>query len=93
MTADQWTLAQETAEALGPLITLTELLSPEKNSSLSATVPMLFNLKKHHLAPEEDDSFPIREMKKTLITEMDSRWQLLSLKPSSIYLLSSALDQ
>ncbi|RXN13638.1 zinc finger BED domain-containing 1-like protein [Labeo rohita] len=54
---------------------------------------MIFNLKKRHLSPEEDDSPAIREMKNTLITEIDSRWQLLSLEPSSIYLLSSALDQ
>ncbi|KAK0135825.1 Zinc finger BED domain-containing protein 1 [Merluccius polli] len=93
LTADQWKLAQETAEVLGPLITLTELLSQEGNLSLSATVPMLFNLKKRHLSPEEDDSPAIREMKNTLVTEIDSRWQLLSLEPSSIYLLSSALDQ
>ncbi|XP_073668771.1 zinc finger BED domain-containing protein 4-like [Paramisgurnus dabryanus] len=93
LTADQWKLAQEAAEVLGPLITLTELLSQEANLSLSATVPMLFNLKKRHLSPEEDDSPAIKEMKKTLITEIDSRWQLLSLNPNSIYLLSSALDQ
>ncbi|XP_071371643.1 E3 SUMO-protein ligase ZBED1-like [Centroberyx affinis] len=93
LTADQWKLAQETAEVLGPLITLTELLSQEENLSLSATVPMLFNLKKRHLSPEEDDSPAITEIKTTLVTEIDSRWQLLSLEPSSIYLLSSALDQ
>lgn len=46
LTADQWKLAQETTEVLGPLITLTELLSQEANLSLSATVPVLFNLKK-----------------------------------------------
>lgn len=93
LTADQWKLAQETAEVLGPLITLTELLSQEANLSLSATVPMLFNLKKRHLSPEEDDSPAIKEMKKTLVSEIDNRWQLLSLDPNSIYLLSSALDQ
>ncbi|KAK5916185.1 hypothetical protein CesoFtcFv8_001704 [Champsocephalus esox] len=32
-------------------------------------------------------------MKKTLVTEIDSRWKLSLLEPSSIYLLSSALDQ
>ncbi|KAL0188430.1 hypothetical protein M9458_015529, partial [Cirrhinus mrigala] len=93
LTADQWKLAQGMAEVLGPLITLTELLSQEDNLSLSATLPMIFNLKKRHLSPEEDDSPAIREMKNTLITEIDSRWQLLSLEPSSIYLLSLALDQ
>ncbi|KAL7382339.1 hypothetical protein ABVT39_020795 [Epinephelus coioides] len=79
-------------ELLGPLIMLTELLSSEENVSLSATVPMLFNFKKRHLSPEEDDSPAIRELKKTLVTEIDSRWQLSSLEDSSIYLLSSALD-
>ncbi|XP_008291221.1 putative solute carrier family 22 member 31 isoform X1 [Stegastes partitus] len=77
---------------VGPLITLTELLSQEENLSLSATVPMLFNLKKRHLSPEEDDSPAIAEMKETLIAEIDSRWQLTDLDPSSLYLLSSALD-
>ncbi|KAI9542008.1 hypothetical protein NQZ68_025142 [Dissostichus eleginoides] len=91
--ADQWKLAQETAEVLGPLITLKELLSQEENLSLSATMQMLFNLKRCHLSPEEDDSPAIRELKKTLVTEIDSRWKLSLLEPSSIYLLSSALDQ
>ncbi|KAJ4932245.1 hypothetical protein JOQ06_010670 [Pogonophryne albipinna] len=54
---------------------------------------MLFNLKRRHLSLEEDDSPAIRELKKTLITEIDSRWKLSLLEPSSIYLLSSALDQ
>ncbi|KAI7803387.1 putative zinc finger BED domain-containing protein 1-like [Triplophysa rosa] len=54
---------------------------------------MLFNLKKQHLSLEGNDSPAIREMKKTLVAEIDSKWQLLSLEPSSIYLLSSALDQ
>ncbi|KAJ4934524.1 hypothetical protein JOQ06_007317 [Pogonophryne albipinna] len=93
LTADQWKLAQETAEVLGPLITLTELLSQEENVSLSATMQMLFNLKRRHLSPKEDDSPAIREVKKTLVTEIDSRWKLSLLEPSSIYLLSSALDQ
>ncbi|XP_042633118.1 zinc finger BED domain-containing protein 4-like [Cyprinus carpio] len=92
LTGDQWKLAQETSELLGPLLTLTELLSQEANLSLSATVPMLFNLKKRHLSPEEDDSPDIREMKNTLVKEIDSRWELLNLEPTSIYLLSSALD-
>lgn len=83
LTGDQWKLAQETSELLGPLLTLTELLSQ---------VPMLFNLKKRHLSPEEDDSPAIREMKNTLVKEIDSRWELLNLEPTSIYLLSSALD-
>ncbi|KAI4821594.1 hypothetical protein KUCAC02_007192, partial [Chaenocephalus aceratus] len=61
LTADQWKLAQETAEVLGPLITLTELLSQEENVSLSATMQMLFNLKRRHLSLEEDDSPAIRE--------------------------------
>ncbi|KAI4819672.1 hypothetical protein KUCAC02_004912 [Chaenocephalus aceratus] len=93
LTADQWKLAQETAEVLGLLITLTELLSQEENVSLSATMQMLFNLKRRHLSPKEDDSPVIREVKKTLVTEIDSRWKLSLLEPSSIYLLSSALDQ
>lgn len=92
LTGDQWKLAQETSELLGPLLTLTELLSQKANLSLSATVPMLFNLKKRHLSPEEDDSPAIREMKNTLVKEIDSRWELLNLEPTSIYLLSSALD-
>lgn len=92
LTGDQWKLAQETSELLGPLVTFTELLSQEANLSLSATVPMLFNLKKRHLSPLEDDSPTIREMKNTLVKEIDSRWELLNLEPTSIYLLSSALD-
>ncbi|XP_022520027.2 zinc finger BED domain-containing protein 4-like [Astyanax mexicanus] len=94
LSTEQWKLAQDLVEVLRPLITLTEVLSQEENVSLSSAVPMLFNLKKRHLSLEEEDETPaIREMKKTLITEIDNRWQLLTMEPKSIYLLSSALDQ
>ncbi|KAI9527579.1 hypothetical protein NQZ68_028801 [Dissostichus eleginoides] len=56
----------------------------EENLSLSATMQMLFNLKRRNLSPEEDDSPAIREIKKTLVTEIDSRWKLSRLEHSSL---------
>ena len=92
LTSDQWNLAQDTAEVLGPLITLTELLSREENVSLSSVVPMLTNIKKRHLTPLDADSPAIRALKSTLVNEIDTRWKLAKLEPNSVYLISAALD-
>ncbi|KAL1268624.1 hypothetical protein QQF64_033987 [Cirrhinus molitorella] len=46
LTTSQWRTVEDTASVLKPMITLTELLSQDMNASLSATVPMLMNIKK-----------------------------------------------
>ncbi|CAM4609835.1 unnamed protein product [Leuciscus chuanchicus] len=46
MTTKQWNMAEDITDVLKPFITLTELLSEETNTSLSAAFPMLENLKK-----------------------------------------------
>ncbi|KAJ8007680.1 hypothetical protein DPEC_G00096680 [Dallia pectoralis] len=50
MTTEQWNMAEDITDVLKPIITLTELLSEETNTSLSAAFPMLENLKKCNLA-------------------------------------------
>ena len=92
LTSDQWTLASDVADVLDPFVTLTELFSLEENVSLSATLRMLNNLKKRHLSPDDTDSPAIRDLKATLVTQIDTRWGLENLEPDSIYLLSAALD-
>ncbi|CAB1313520.1 unnamed protein product [Coregonus sp. 'balchen'] len=48
----QWNMAEDILNVLKPMVTLTELLSKEDNAS----IPMLANLKRCHLAVVEDDS-------------------------------------
>ena len=53
------------------MITLTELLSQDMNASLSATVPMLMNIKKLHMVVRDDDSMVSKALKTTLTKEID----------------------
>ena len=73
LTTDQWKLAEEVVGVLKPLITLTEQFSLETNVSLSATIPMLSNLKKRVMMPNPDDSPAIRDLKKAITTDIDTR--------------------
>ncbi|KAL0151741.1 hypothetical protein M9458_052967 [Cirrhinus mrigala] len=56
LTTSQWRMAEDIVNVLKPMIKLAELLSQDMNTSLSATVPMLMNIKKRHLVVHEDDS-------------------------------------
>ncbi|CAM4608041.1 unnamed protein product [Leuciscus chuanchicus] len=63
------------------------------NTSLSATVPMLMNIKKRHLVVHEDDSAVTKTLKITLTEEIDRRWELKGrLLESSIYIKAAILD-
>ena len=73
LTTAQWIMAEDISNVLKPMVTLTELLSEENNASLSATVPMLFNLKRRHLDIFENDSNVTKSMKKKLEEEIDRR--------------------
>ena len=93
LTTFQWRIAEDIVGVLRPMITLTELLSQDMNASLSATIPMLMNLKRRHLVVREDDSRVVRAMKTTLTEEIDSRWQLNEQDlASSIYTRAAILD-
>lgn len=63
--------AEDIVTVLNPIIALTELLSQDMNASLSATVPMLMNIKKRHLVMRDDDSKVIKALKTTLTEEID----------------------
>ncbi|KAK1904419.1 Zinc finger BED domain containing protein 1, partial [Dissostichus eleginoides] len=56
LTTAQWRIAEDIVSVLRPMITLTELLSQDVNASLSATLPMLINMKRRHLLSRDDDS-------------------------------------
>ncbi|KAM3598821.1 uncharacterized protein V6R79_023049 [Siganus canaliculatus] len=71
LTTSQWRTAEDTVSVLKPMMTLTELLSQDVNASLSATVPMLMNIKKRHLVVLDDDSNVIKVLKTTLNDEID----------------------
>lgn len=93
LTTSQWRTAEDTVNVLKPMITLTELLSQDVNASLSATVPMLMDIKKRHLVVHGDDSKVIKVLKTTLIDEIDRRWELK--EPgleTSIYIKAAVLD-
>ncbi|RXN36258.1 zinc finger BED domain-containing 1-like protein [Labeo rohita] len=93
LSTSQWRTAEDIVAVLKPMITLTELLSQENNASLSATVPMLMNIKKRHLVVHEDDSRTTKIIKTTLSDEMDRRWELKG--PGleiSVYISAAVLD-
>ncbi|KAL1264720.1 hypothetical protein QQF64_005075, partial [Cirrhinus molitorella] len=93
LTTSQWRTVEDTVNVLKPMITLTELLSQDMNASLSATVPMLMNIKKRHLVVHEDDSAVTKTLKTTLSEEIDRRWELKGrLLESSIYIKAAVLD-
>lgn len=93
LTTSQWRMAEDIVNVLKPMIKLTELLSQDMNTSLSATVPMLMNIKKRHLVVHEDDSAVTKTLKTTLTEEIDRRWELKGrLLESSIYIKAAILD-
>lgn len=71
LTTSQWRRSEDVVNVLKPMITLIELLSQDMNTSLSATVPMLMNIKKRHLVVHEDDSAVTKTLKPTLTEEID----------------------
>ncbi|XP_065115787.1 E3 SUMO-protein ligase ZBED1-like [Paramisgurnus dabryanus] len=93
LTTSQWRMAEDIVNVLKPMIKLTELLSQDMNTSLSATVPMLMNIKKRHLVVHEDDSTVTKTLKIILTEEIDRRWDLKGrLLESSIYIKAAILD-
>lgn len=75
LTTSHWRMAEDIVNVLKPMIKLTELLSQDMNTSLSATVPMLMNIKKQHLVVHKDDSAVTKTLKITLTEEIDRRWE------------------
>ncbi|XP_054476510.1 NADPH oxidase 5 [Anoplopoma fimbria] len=73
------------------MITLTELLSEEDNASLSATLPMLANLKKRHLTITDNDSPITKKMKSKLVEEIDRRWEFKT-RMMSVYIKAAVVD-
>ncbi|KAJ8358823.1 hypothetical protein SKAU_G00153480 [Synaphobranchus kaupii] len=92
LTPQQWIVAEETATILKPLITLTELLSEEDNTSLSTIIPMLMNVKRHHLINREEETPAIRELKRKMVEEIDQRFELTPLDVTSVQVLAAAVD-
>ncbi|KAK7883828.1 hypothetical protein WMY93_026951 [Mugilogobius chulae] len=94
MTTEQWNIAQDVTDVLKPIITLTELLSQENNASISATFPMLENLKKCHLVVAHNDSPTKRKIKLKLVEEIDSRWKLHDrlMTTRSVYITAAVMD-
>lgn len=93
LSTSQWRTAEDIVAVLKPMITLTELLSEENNASLSATVPMVMNIKKRHLVVHEDDSRITKIIKTRLSEEMDRRWELKGPGlEQSVYISAAVLD-
>ncbi|XP_073691495.1 E3 SUMO-protein ligase ZBED1-like [Garra rufa] len=94
LTTAHWNAIEDIKNVLKPMTTLTELLSEEDNASLSATVPMLANLKKHHLAIADDDSPIAKKMKSKLVEEIDSRWEFKNrmMMTNSVYITAAVVD-
>ncbi|CAB1313122.1 unnamed protein product [Coregonus sp. 'balchen'] len=93
LTTEQWNMAEDIWNVLKPMVTLTELMSEEDNTSLSATIAMLAHLKHRHLAVVEDDSPTTKSLKTKLVQEIDKRWQLNDrLFDSSLYVQAAVVD-
>ncbi|KAM3858642.1 E3 SUMO-protein ligase ZBED1-like [Diretmus argenteus] len=93
LSTSQWRTAEDIVAVLKPMLTLTELLSQDTNASLSATVPMLMNIKKRHLVVCDDDSKVTKTIKTTLSEEIDRRWELKGPDlERSIYITAAVLD-
>ncbi|KAF3848769.1 hypothetical protein F7725_015266 [Dissostichus mawsoni] len=83
---------EDIVSVLRPMITLTELLSQDVNASLSATLPMLVNMKRRHLLSRDDDSTTVKAVKKKITEEIDKRWELTGSLEGSIYIQAAVLD-
>ncbi|XP_039535814.1 E3 SUMO-protein ligase ZBED1-like [Pimephales promelas] len=94
LTTAHWNAIEDIKNVLKPMTTLTELLSEEDNASLSATVPMLANLKKRHLAIADDDSPITKKMKSKLVEEIDGRWEFKNrmMMTNSVYITAAVVD-
>ncbi|KAK1896513.1 Zinc finger BED domain containing protein 1 [Dissostichus eleginoides] len=92
LTTAQWRIAEDIVSVLRPMITLTELLSQDVNVSLSATLPMLVNMKRRHLLSRDDDSTTVKAVKKKITEEIDKRWELTGSLEGSIYIQAAVLD-
>lgn len=91
LSSTHWNAVEDIKNVLKPMVTLTELLSEEDNASLSATVPMLANLRKRHLTITDNDSPFTKKMKSKLIEEIDSRWKLNTRK-MTVYITAAVVD-
>ncbi|KAF3835713.1 hypothetical protein F7725_013509, partial [Dissostichus mawsoni] len=85
-------VVHDNAANMVPMITLTELLSQDVNASLSATLPMLVNMKRRHLLSRDDDSTTVKAVKKKITEEIDKRWELTGSLEGSIYIQAAVLD-
>ncbi|KAK1888168.1 Zinc finger BED domain containing protein 1 [Dissostichus eleginoides] len=92
LTTAQWRIAEDIVSVLRPMITLTELLSQDVNASLSATLPMLVNMKRRHLLSRDDDSTTVKAVKKKITEKIDKRWELTGSLEGSIYIQAAVLD-
>ena len=69
-----------------------ELLSQDVNASLSATLPMLINMKRRHLLLRDDDSTTAKALKGKLSEEIVKRWELTGSLETSTYIQAAVLD-
>ncbi|KAK1889398.1 Zinc finger BED domain containing protein 1 [Dissostichus eleginoides] len=93
LTTAQWRIAEDIVSVLRPMINLTELLSQDVNASLSATLPMLVNMKRRHLLSRDDDSTTVKAVKKKITEENDKRWELTGKKRDDAYATVSDLAE
>ena len=89
--ADQWELAEKLVIVLKPLQVATTFLSSKLNVSASCILPVLTGLVQS-LTTSEDHHSVIRQFKSTVVCEIERRWSLKLLDPSSLLVISCALD-
>lgn len=91
--SEQWDLLGEIVRILHPLQTATEVISGEKNVSLSSVFPILHGLTSVHLCDRNEDSAPAKLFKQVIRSEIMSRWKLDSIEAvETVPVIASVLD-
>ena len=91
LTPATWALAEDLFSLLMPFKAATCLLSADKNSSVSCILPIVHGLLRGQ-SVKASDSAHVRELKKTLISQLEGRHHLDSLDADSIPVFVSILD-
>ena len=91
---ESWELLKQLEKCLKPLKSATDVLSSQKNVTLSSVLPIAHSIVTHHLKSNSEDSDVIRSVKKNIAMDLEVRIKLNS--PSelskSALTLASLLD-
>lgn len=91
LTNTQWNVAEDIKNVLKPVITPTELPPEVENTPLSATIPVLANLKRQHLLIGDNDS-PLTEKKKKKLAGQRKCQSVRLMMTSTVFITAAVTD-